>query len=120
MPPATQTAQAIEADPVAAYAAHHTPESADGLRRKVPEHMQAGMVRYILLGIIPGSFLSAVLEGDLFNAVRRADDANRAALHDYAIFLFNYAPGGCFGSEDRLRAWSHDGGLIGILEGRAA
>lgn len=115
-----QIARSIEADPVAAYAKHHTPEAAEGLRRKVPEHMRAGMVRYILLGILPGSFQLAVLEGDLFEAVRKADDTNRAALHDYAIFLFNYAPGGCFGSEDRVRTWAHDGGLIGILQGRAA
>lgn len=120
MTPETETAQAIEADPVAAYAEYHNPGAADGLRRKVPEHMRAGMVRYVLLGIIPGSFQRAVLEGDLFEAVRKSDDINRAALHDYALFLFNYAPGGCFGNEDRVRAWAHDGGLIGILQGRAA
>jgi hypothetical protein len=82
----------------------------------LPDHMVAGMVRYLVWGIPPGSFLGAVLSGDLFGALRRADGTNMNALPAYGRFLINYAPSGSYGSPDRVAAWLREGGLNGMAE----
>lgn len=109
-----EIATQIEFDPAAVYAAH-TGQPIWGERLDMlPSHMRRGLVRYILLGTVTGGFLSATLSGDLFEAVRRADDANHEALLRYPIFLFNYAPLGCFGSAGKVRDWIAAGGLVGF------
>lgn len=108
-----EIATQIEFDPATTYAVHAGVPVWGERLVLIPEHMRAGLVRYILLGIQPGSFLTAALSGDLFEAARRADDDNRAALARYATFLFNYAPVGCFGSAERVSDWIADGGLVG-------
>lgn len=108
-----ELALSIELDPVAAYNDGAGNQWGAGLAKWVPEHVRPGMVRYILFGILPGSFLSAILSGDYFEACRRADDENRRRLFDYAMFLMNYAPGGCFGSAENMAEWSRNGGLLG-------
>jgi len=102
----------IQAEPEKAYAiATGSPGMATGLHR-IPEHMRPGLVRYILTGVQPGRFLTAVLEGDLFEALRKADEENAERLRDYGIFLYNYAPAGCFGSAERRMEWTASGGLL--------
>ena len=80
---------------------------------RLPTHMQDGMRLYIERGIPPGSFHRAVLSNDLMGAFKRADDVNTAAMVDYARFLYNEAPGGCFGSPDHVKDWLAQGGLSG-------
>lgn len=82
---------------------------------RLPAYMQAGMRRYIENGIPPGSFLTAVLSNDLMEAFRRADDVNRLAMLDYAMFLHNEAPCGCFGSPEHVKDWIAQSGLAGLL-----
>lgn len=77
----------------------------------LPEHMQGAMERYIAHGIPPGSFLTAVLEGDLFEAVGRADHINQQYLADYVTYLYNYAPLNCYGSREKIEAWVISGGM---------
>lgn len=71
----------------------------------LPEHMQDGMRLYIESGINPGSFLRAVLENNLMEALGRADHINRHALFEYGSFLYNEAPPNCFGSPENVAAW---------------
>lgn len=80
---------------------------------RLPEHMRGGMRRYIENGIPPGSFQSAVLSNDLMGAYQKADDINTAAMRDYAMFLHNDAPGGCYGSPAHVEDWIKQGGLNG-------
>lgn len=80
---------------------------------QLPEHMQAGMQLYIERGIAPGSFQRAVLSNDFMEAFNRADDVNTAAMRDYASFLNNEAPGGCYGSPQHVADWIKSGGLAG-------
>ena len=87
-------------------------EWGEGLERLIPERMRGGLVRYILHGVIPGHFLTAVLEGDLFEAMKRADDENQLLFRNYCMFLWNYAPSGCFGTAERVKDWNKDGGLL--------
>lgn len=82
---------------------------------RLPAHMQDGMRLYIENGIPPGSFQTAVLSNDLMGAFRRADDVNRMAILDYAMFLFNEAPCGCFGSPEHVKDWIAKRGLNGLL-----
>lgn len=68
----------------------------DGLRRyferRVPEtHM--------------GGFMLALLRGDLFEAVARADMRNLVNLQEWCRWLYNYAPAGSYGSPENVKAW---------------
>jgi hypothetical protein len=108
-----QVALDIEVDPVGTYDRLTGGKWGPGLAKWVPRYMWPGVARYVLLGVRPGSFLRAIIEGDYFEACRRADDINREALWKYAMFLHNYAPGGCFGSREHLAGWVRDGGMLG-------
>lgn len=77
----------------------------------IPPHMRGGLVRYVVFGLLPGSFLVSLLEGNLFRAMQKADDTNRKAIENYATFLQNYAPAGCYGSPENVETWSSIGGL---------
>lgn len=71
----------------------------------VPQHMHDAYVMYLLHGIEPGDFLLAVLANDLRGAIGRADHMNARALKEHVLFLYNDAPGDCWGSWDRVRSW---------------
>jgi hypothetical protein len=93
------------------YSEHCGEEWGHGLQR-LPEYMREGVVRYVLHGIIPGTFLQSVIEGDLFMALRRADSRNAYILHEYGRFFFNHAPSQCFGSRGIIAEWSQMGGMM--------
>lgn len=78
---------------------------------RVPEELHEGLVSYILHGRPPGSFLAAVLSNDLRAACSRADITNRYRLFDIVYFLYNYAPGVCWGDSRQVTAWSAHRGL---------
>lgn len=71
----------------------------------VPEHMHEALKRYINEGLLPGSFLTAVLENNLREAVGAADSININRLADYIRFLYNFAPSPCWGSSAKVEAW---------------
>ena len=71
----------------------------------VPETMHDGVIDYVLHGLRPGHFLSAVLSNDLCEAVRRGDVPNQAALAGYVQFFANYVPASMWGSPARFEAW---------------
>ena len=72
---------------------------------KVPQHTQASLNNYIRNGAPTGSFLRAVLRGDLFEAYAHADSENTANMVDIVSFIYNYMPGCCYGDEDTIREW---------------
>jgi hypothetical protein len=74
-------------------------------RDLIPDHMFGAVKRYIMQGIPPGSFLTAVICNDLREAFARADDQNAAAMHGWIKFFYNYTPSGCWGSPDAYRGW---------------
>lgn len=78
----------------------------------IPAHCRPGLELYIREGVTVGSFLEAVLCNDLRRAVECADIENRAALPNYVVFLFNYAPATCWGSRERFQKWIKKGGLV--------
>ena len=83
------------------------------LNQYIPPYMHRGLVRYILLGEFPGSFLNNLLKGDLFEAINYADSTNIKILHQYSNFLYNNAPHSCFGDSEAVLAWNYKGGQLG-------
>jgi hypothetical protein len=73
---------------------------------QIPEYMRPGLLRWIENGIIPGSFLIAVLRNDLRGAFEKADMQNSVKIHSYVKFLYNCAPVDCWGSEEKVKRWS--------------
>lgn len=71
----------------------------------VPDHCIDGLIRYIVDGVKPGTFLQAVLRDSLVDAASHADDINRHALLAYAHFLYSHTPRGCWGSAEAVQAW---------------
>ena len=80
----------------------------------LPGHCRGGMRDYVECGIIPGSFLQAVICNDLVLAFGKADDINTIYMKSYAEFLYN-APMGCWGSEPKMLKWHEAGGLRGVM-----
>ena len=72
----------------------------------LPHHIRAGLQRYIEQGQIPGGFLQAVIANEFVSVVTRADKENRARLDDIAQFMYSEAPGECWGSREKMRAWA--------------
>lgn len=72
----------------------------------VPEHLRAGLVRYFSDGILPGSFLQAVLSNDLAAAISRADPVALRGLETIVAFLANVAPARAWGSRAAVLAWT--------------
>lgn len=71
-------------------------------------HMAGSVQRYLENGIPGGSFLMAVVSGDLFEAARRADDVNRRLLWEWCFWFYNYAPSGSFGSPEIAKRWMRE------------
>ncbi len=80
----------------------------DGL----PEHMREGMRDYIEHRYPPGRFLNAVLSNDLRTACEKADHINRHRLFDIVSWLYNEAPGNCWGSAEAVRLWLAPGPVV--------
>ncbi len=72
---------------------------------QIPEHMHCAITDYIVDGIPPGDFLTAVLSNDLQEAVARADSENQAALVQWVCWLYNEAPSDCWGSLEKVADW---------------
>lgn len=88
------------------------PQYMEGIN-ELPTHMREGMIQYIEDGVRQGSFLMAVLCNDLMTAAVKADMVNSYCLRNYAIYLYNFAPQGCFGSTEAVDTWVASGGLRG-------
>jgi hypothetical protein len=71
----------------------------------IPEYTMNALNLYVEHGIVPGSFLCAVLENNLVRAVGRADRENLAALPDIVKYIYNELPSTCWGSPARVNEY---------------
>ena len=71
----------------------------------VPAHIHDALIGYVVDHAHVGGFLQAVLSNNLFRSFAEADDENLAHLFDILKWVFNEAPGNCWGSPDTVRAW---------------
>lgn len=79
----------------------------------IPQHMVEQAKMYIEHGIDPGSFLSAVLCNDLFEALCCADDINILSIGSYKNFLLTI-PMAAKGSYQAFDKWCQHSGLAGL------
>lgn len=91
----------------------------EALNRLIPEHCREGLKLYFEEGIMPGGFLTAVLENDLVGAFSKADQINSGRMEDYARYLWNYADRRSYGSPQKVIMWCETGGLRGQAERKA-
>lgn len=63
------------------------------------------LMRYVRHGIVPGSGLRAVLEGDLFQAKRSLDSYNWEYLGDIVDVVQYTLPQASYGSREIVKAW---------------
>tara|TARA_R110000737_G_scaffold246736_1_gene257023 strand:+ start:197 stop:442 length:246 start_codon:yes stop_codon:yes gene_type:complete len=74
---------------------------------------------YIENGIPPGSFMTAVICNDLFGALGKADELNRAMIWQWCNFFYNEAPAKCWGNREKMDAWVRGHGTQGASEATA-
>ena len=74
-----------------------------------PTWIRGSLIRYYDDHIPVGHFLTAVLSNDLFGAMARADQRNRANLHNICQFIYNNFPVGTYGTPEKVKAWLKDG-----------
>lgn len=74
----------------------------------VPDHTRQSFEDYLLRGLPPGSFMSAVLRNDFVAAVCHADHVNREHLPGIAKWMLNHAPSISWGNEQAVRDWVDD------------
>ena len=72
----------------------------------IPAHTQGALARYVECGFMPGGFLTAVLNNDLFGAVTRADELNVQVLPEIVRYVYNELPASCWGSTERMEAYA--------------
>lgn len=78
-------------------------EQTDPIALRVP--LRESMRAYVELGRPEGSFVEAVIAGDLLLAAQRADSRNKHLLWEYVSWFCKYAPRGCWGSAEAYRRW---------------
>lgn len=86
------------------------------MKEMIPQHMWGAVRRWVDQGIEGGSFLMAVMNNDFMGAVSKADDSNILCLKQWAMFVYNDLPSGCWGSEEKCNSWTQKGGMRGIDE----
>lgn len=77
----------------------------DGQYASIPARMQEALRRYVVQGIKPGDFLTAVITNNLRDAVGYADDENLPLLKLYVQWFHNVAPSGCHDTAANMWAW---------------
>lgn len=71
----------------------------------LPAQHRGGIRRWIEEGRLPGGFLAAVLSNDLTESVQRADSDSLRVIREICHWLYNNAPGPCWGSPGAVKAW---------------
>jgi len=61
--------------------------------------------RYVEQRIPTGGFLYAVLTNDLFEAMGKADEKNRVALHQICMLVYNELPSVCWRTHEKVEEW---------------
>ena len=68
----------------------------------IPELTRGALERYVEHRIPTGSFLYAVLAGDLYTAVERADYTNFYTLPEITRFIQQKLPGNIYGNAENV------------------
>lgn len=77
----------------------------DAVANNVPDITADGIANWVVYGVHPGGFLTAVLQNKLMETIQRADSTNFSHIYDIVNFIYNKIPIGCWGSEERMEFW---------------
>ena len=83
-----------------------------GEDKNVPQHTLEALDRYWKYGYAPGSFLTTLLTGNVFDAIGRADNWNKEALGHIVYYIIHYAPRGSYGSPALVQDWINRGEMF--------
>lgn len=72
---------------------------------RMTDESRQSLYNYLVHGLEPGSFMTAVLSNDLYSACARADYTNVNLMQQYALWIVNHAPYGSYGSAEMVRGW---------------
>lgn len=72
----------------------------------IPLALRSGLVRYFIIGIIPGSFLQAIITNDEDGANARADMINKPAIPAILEWFNTDAPRDSWGSEEAMKIYA--------------
>lgn len=71
-------------------------------------YLDEGLENYLMHGLKPGGFLTAVLANDLFGAANRADHWNRQRLPEIVNEILHKVPSLAIGSYEAVDDWCKD------------
>jgi hypothetical protein len=71
----------------------------------ISESILGGLERYLNHGIMPGGFLTAVLENNLKEAFGRADNENSENMKNIVGYCYNEIPSAAWGSREKIKEW---------------
>lgn len=74
-----------------------------------PLEVGAALIRYCEYGVETGGFLKALLSNDLSETFGRATPESAAAVPQLVAWVYNEAPGQCWGSPAKVAAWIERG-----------
>ncbi len=72
----------------------------------LPESNAESLAIYLHHGVIPGSFMRALIENNLVHAAMCADHRNKHYLFEWASFLYNHMPSDAWGSAEKVLAYA--------------
>jgi hypothetical protein len=78
------------------------------------EDTKRELMNYKEYGTPLGSFLQAVLQNNLIDAMFRADEDNARDLKEILRFISDELPWSAWGGPERIKNWTNRGGLKGI------
>lgn len=85
---------------------------------RIPGHTFAGIQHWVECGQPCGGFLDAVICGDLYRAISRADGSNLPKLQDIVAHFFCCVPTGAYGSKQARDRWAAHRGMQGLRDER--
>lgn len=71
----------------------------------VREDLLGALECYLNQGIMPGGFMTAVLENNLSEAFGRADYENSENLRNIVGYIYNNVPSTAWGSKEKIGQW---------------
>lgn len=80
----------------------------------LPRTLREGVKLYIEQGILPGSFLRAVISNNLKESFAQADHINQHRMFQIVKWFYAECPIPAWGSEKKMLKWQAAGGLKGM------
>jgi hypothetical protein len=77
----------------------------ENYKSRIPQLTLEGIKNYVDNKIPTGSFLRAVLENNLLEAFKRADEGNISAMQEIVAYCYWEIPGNCWGSAEKVQEW---------------